>query len=253
MSSNSKKVLLIGGLIGFLLGVVITYFLFPKVITKNNLITSEKLVKDTLFVEKDKIVIHEIEKKVIVTDTVLVEVNTDTLMNDTGLLAVEDTVVTALAITDSIGDTLSAETINDSLEIEPKDSTSNKPYDHVESGNNIIRVSKNELLYVMQIKPEGNASDFYCRKNKKLDSLLMDNYTPTEDLDDQIRVEFWASPLNSVGYVLNKNRLVLFGFYQYNRLKLKYLENGTLQMNYINNEYVLQCSDVFQSLIIKEE
>lgn len=253
MSRTNKKVILASSILGLLLGVFITYFLFPRVITRNNLIESEKHITDTVFVEKDKIVVHEVKKTVFIKDTVRIEVKTDSLENDSQLTSTVDSVAVQSSASDSLNDTLVVHEVDDSLRIAIEDSVSVEPYEYVQSGGSSIQVSKNELVYVLQIKPEGNASNFYCRKNSELDSLLMDNYTPVENQDGRIRVEFWASPLNSVGYFLNKNRLVLFGFYQYNRLELKYLDDGSLQMNYLDNEYVLQCSDVFQSLVLKKE
>jgi len=105
---------------------------------------------------------------------------------------------------------------------------------------------------VAHIKPSGDASYFYCRDdNDNLDSLLMDNYVPKPETD-KMRVEFWASPIHAVGYRLSKNRLVLFGFYEYKNVSLKYLEDGSVQMNYFDNVYVLRCGDEFRTLNIKK-
>jgi len=253
MSITTKKVILISSSVGLLLGMLISYFLFTRIITKDNLIEPEKIFVDTVFVEKDKIVVREVKKTVIINDTVRIEMLYDSLENDSQRLSAIDSSVVYSVEGDSLLDTVATEVLNDSAIVVVKDSALDSAFDDYHVGEELIQVSKNELLHVEQIKPEGNYLKFYCRKSKELDSLLMDNYSPDNGQHDRIRVEFWASPLNSVGYLLNKNRLVLFGFYQYKSLKLKYLENGSLQMNYINNEYVLKCADSFQALVIKQE
>ena len=246
VSTSIKKVIIISGGVGLIAGVLISYILFPRIITKSETIESEKLITDTIFVEKDKIIIREVEKRIVIKDTVRLESKEDSTHTDT----ISDSLPSIL-ISDNPTDSLL-----DTLQTSPLVDTNNSPsindnaYSYVKSNGNDIRVSANELIYTTRLTPEGDASLFYCNTNNDLDSLLMDNHTETTH-DGTIRVEYWASPLNAIGYRLNRNSLVLFGFYEYKHLKLRYLNNGLLQMSYFDNEYVLKCGDEFRSLIIK--
>ncbi len=237
--SSVKTIIIISGVMGVLLGIAMTYFLFPRVVKEDNIITNETTLTDTVFIEKEKLVYRSKKepcKAVAVVDTLQLDStqigNADSLANtdDTDLVyAKEDTAIDNL-------DTNHAVT--------------NVDYASLDGGK--IRVAENELVYVAHIKPSGDASYFYCRDdNDNLDSLLMDNYVPKHETD-KMRVEFWASLIHAVGYRLSKNRLVLFGFYEYKNVSLKYLEDGSVQMNYFDNVYVLRCGDEFRTLNIKK-
>ncbi len=115
--------------------------------------------------------------------------------------------------------------------------------------NKDIHIAKNELIYAIYIEPKGKRSDFLCNSNTKLDSILTNNVTNNKTTG--IYVEFWQSPINYTGYKLSHNTLVLFGIYQYTAIHLKYMPNGLLQLNYLNNEFNLRCTDDFIPLLIK--
>ena len=126
---------------------------------------------------------------------------------------------------------------------------------HAEEGGNYsmdvenIRVAQEQLLFVRNIIPSGNKSNFYCQ-TKEMDSLLVDN--PPLNKDGKFRVEFWASPVNFVGYKLSTNRLILYGFIQFQDVNLEYNPAGGLKMKYLNNEYKLNCTDDFVALYIRK-
>lgn len=251
MSTSTKKIVIISGGIGLLLGMFIASFLFPRIVTKRNTIISEKKILDTVFVEKDKIVIKEVEKRIVIKDTIRInsdsvfEISDSVRLDSTMVDSISDTIVQNVALVDTfdIGIDSVINAIDTSVVM-------NDQYTYLKSGGNDIRVSKNELVYTTIIIPEGDPSNFYCNSTKELDSLLMDHKVEKQNYEG-IRVEFWASPLNTTGYQLNKKRLVLYGFYEYKHLSLKYMTDGRLGLIYFNNTYQLGCEDEFHSLIIK--
>ena len=251
MSSATKKVVLISGGIGLLLGVLLSSLLFPRIVTKNNTIFSEKKILDTVYIEKNRIVIKEVEKRIVITDTI--RIGEDSIKIDTNLVSYDsispDSEQLKQELASVVHDTVDSVVGVDIVTVDSV-TESMGSYSYVQSNGSEIRVSKNELVYSTIIKPEGNPSNFYCNTNNDLDSLLMDNHVEKQKLDG-IRVEFWASPLNTTGYRLNKHRLILFGFYEYEHVKLRYMDDGRLNLTYFNNSYQLGCKDDFYSLVIK--
>ena len=243
--SSLKTIVIISGIMGVLLGIAMTYFLFPRVVTQQNVVTTETTVVDTIFVEKEKLVYRSNK---LIDET---NIGSDTIRVDSAQIIVADSLgklYSEVADTDDAGMLYSqADSLNVNLD------TTNV-IDHTEyaSDGTGIRVAENELVFVSYIKPSGNPAFFYCRdENDDLDSLLVDNYVP-KPKTDKIRVEFWSSPIHAIGYRLNKNRLVLFGFYEYKNVSLKYLENGGVQMLYFDNVYTLNCGDEFNTLNISK-
>ncbi len=228
---------------GVLLGIAMTYFLFPRVVTEQNIVTTQTRVVDTVYIEKEKLIYRS--KKV---PTKVVEVVDTTVIDSVHNENIDSITTSNLPNSDDTDvvfaqkDTAIKELDTNRVIVE---------VDNVFDGGK-IRVAENELVYVKYIKPNGDASYFYCRDdNDNLDSLLMDNYVPKPETDE-MRVEFWSSPIHAVGYRLNKNRLVLFGFYEYKEVILKYMEDGSVQMNYFDNVYLLHCGDEFRTLNIKK-
>ena len=241
--SSIKTIVLISGVMGVLLGIAMTYFLFPRVVTEQNTVTTETRVVDTVYIEKEKLVYRS--KKVPAKTVVVV----DTLQFDSAEIGSVDSVA-KLGLQNADDTDIVFVQKDSTIKLDTNRAVVNMDYATSDGGK--IRVAENELVYVAYIKPSGDASYFYCRDdNDNLDSLLMDNYVPKPETD-KIRVEFWASPIHAVGYRLNKNRLVLFGFYEYKNVDLKYLEDGSVQMTYFDNVYVLRCGDEFRTLNIKK-
>lgn len=114
-----------------------------------------------------------------------------------------------------------------------------------------IHIAKNELIYAIFAQPEGNKNDFLCNTNynSKRDSLLINNIKETDA--DGLYVEFWRSPINYTGYKLSNNTLVLFGIYQYTSISLKYLENGVIELDYLDNKFNLKCTESFIAINLK--
>lgn len=233
-----KRIIFFSLLIGVALGTLVAYFLFPRVITQKNDVITEKVVYDTVYIEKRKIVY----KTKYVEKVVIDSLDDDSVNNN---LAVEDSI--RINRKDS---TLNAEIIYSKDSVGSVDLSNNSQETQIDGNHQGISIAKNELLETQYIIPEGNANNFYCQSNTDLDSLLVDNYT-TKAEQEGIQVEFWRSPINTVGYRLGRNTLILYGFYEFRQIGLKYMEDGSLQMTYLKNTYNLKCGDEFKSLIIK--
>ncbi|MBL7920108.1 MAG: hypothetical protein JNJ40_07315 [Bacteroidia bacterium] len=87
--------------------------------------------------------------------------------------------------------------------------------------NSEVNVATEELLSVKNVKiihidPAGNQSD----------SLASDIAGVKENTSDLYFIEFWKTPLNSKGYRFSKNKVLLYGFLDYNNVSLYELDNS---------------------------
>jgi hypothetical protein len=228
-----KRIITTSLIIGLLLGAMVSYFMFPRIITKVENETRVKVLRDTVFVEQQKIVYRT--KYITLKEQ---STGTDSSLNespDRDSLNVPDSAEIA-AVPDSI----------------PVD----EPPEHAQmpenNGDGDIVIAQNELLETRNIIPDGDPGNFYCQSRLNLDSLLVDNYT-TQAKEEGIKVEFWRSPINVVGYQLDKNKLILFGFYEFDQVGLRYNDDGSIQMSYLDNEYKLECGYDFRPLIINKK
>lgn len=244
-------------IIGLLLGLVIGIYASIKYIKINN---STKFIPITIEtsldtsevpVKKREKVTHKTKHR----KTIRVNTNSenqskdstfsDSLINNTDSILKVDSIITDtispnIAIIDSTLDSTN-EGVRDTMEYQVLNIGEN-------NSNNNIHIAKDELIYAIYIKPLGHRSDFLCnnKSNSKRDSILINNVTSQDE--DGIYVEFWRSPINYTGYKLSHNTLVLFGIYQYTSIRLKYLPNGVLELNYLDNIFNLKCTDVFLPL-----
>lgn len=91
-----------------------------------------------------------------------------------------------------------------------------------------INVATDELLAVKNVKvirinPTGNAND----------SLVEEIAGIKESSSDLYFIEFWKTPLNSKGYRFSKNKVLLYGFIDFNNVSLYELDNS----------FYIKCSD----------
>jgi len=238
------KWLLLGLFLGLFIGGGIVYLIFPRIVTKQQNIFTKSTIVDTVFVEKQKIVYKTQRIEIKKTKGELLEEERDSINSDSL------TVVDSSFINIDVVDTKVANLDYDSLS-KVNDTLSQKQELVVSSSGRKIQISKDELIYSVIIYPQGNASDFYCNTDSELDSLLVGNYSSKSD-DKGMYVEFWSSPLHATGYQLSKSKLLLYGFYEYKNVKLKYLKNGKLMLSYFENNYVLSCGEDFAPLVIKK-
>lgn len=102
-----------------------------------------------------------------------------------------------------------------------------------------VEVARDELLFINNVKIKSINTD-----SKRIDSLLIDDNPKT---NNYVRVEFWKSPINYSGYKLGSNKLVLFGVYEPEKMKLEQAGDQLL-MIYKGLAYELQQSEEFVQL-----
>lgn len=260
MSTNNKysrTYFIVGLLLGLLIGIYASLkFIERRDSTKYMPITietsidssNEKVIKEPKSTPKakprkklrDKQTIKKQSNDSIVPDTLLSKTDSTSTIDSIKY----DTISHNIAIIDSTFDSTNEE-ILDTLVYQVLNIGENSSDDN-------IHIAKNELIYAIYVKPQGQRSDFLCNShsNKKRDSLLVNNVTNQNE--DGIYVEFWRSPVNYTGYQLNHNTLVLFGVYQYTSIRLTYLPNGVLELNYLDKRYNLKCTDDFLPLNINQ-
>ncbi|MBN2745961.1 MAG: hypothetical protein JXR34_04480 [Bacteroidales bacterium] len=108
-------------------------------------------------------------------------------------------------------------------------------------------VMQDEKVYARYFKPSGNPVLFHCDFDAEMDSILIDNSMtlPKEGL----LVEFWRSPVNFSGYRLSRQKLVLFGVFEYDSLSFHYHEEEVLLMKYKQKSFILKCGNDFSPII----
>lgn len=84
-----------------------------------------------------------------------------------------------------------------------------------------LNIAKEELLSVRNVKliKIGN-------ENSETDSLASSLAEVEEKSQDIYFIEFWRTPLNSKGYRFTKNKLMLYGFVEFNNVLLYQLESA---------------------------
>jgi hypothetical protein len=79
-----------------------------------------------------------------------------------------------------------------------------------------------------------------------LDSVL--GNTSNNSGEQVFFVEFWESPLNSVGYKMSKTRIVFYGIKIFELADI-YHNQGTFYLHYLNDFYPLEFTNTFKPLI----
>ncbi len=127
-----------------------------------------------------------------------------------------------------------------------------QPNQPVLSDNNepeAYRITRDRLLHTKVIMLT-NVKDSRSPADRKLDSLLGNS---REHSDVQaFFIEFWESPLNSVGYKMGKNKIVLYGIHSFGNINLvRY--NEKIYLNYLSEYYPLEMTTAFKPLIPTQE
>ncbi|MFP4288879.1 MAG: hypothetical protein ACLFQS_06455 [Bacteroidales bacterium] len=104
-------------------------------------------------------------------------------------------------------------------------------------------LAKDKLLYSKTITINTNREK---ENRRKIDSLIGNIYV--EDSAKTYYLEFWESPLNSMGYKMGKNKIMLYGIYLFDLAGLSY-QNNQLYLHYLNHSYPLEITAVFQPLL----
>jgi hypothetical protein len=107
------------------------------------------------------------------------------------------------------------------------------------------KIARDRLLHTKTITLT-NVKDNRSSANQKLDSLL-GNFTAPSDVQ-VFFIEFWESPLNSVGYKMGKNKILLYGIQSFENISLASY-NGKIYLNYLSEYYPLEITTSFQPLV----
>jgi|GEM_PF-1016041 len=107
---------------------------------------------------------------------------------------------------------------------------------------------KRDMILGFRVIRISGLSDSVLNASAFLDSLLTDDRKARRTVANQLRVEFWKSPINYKGYKLSKEKLVLFGIYEYEDAALE-IHKQQLYLRNKNNAYLLKNANDFQPLI----
>jgi hypothetical protein len=110
-----------------------------------------------------------------------------------------------------------------------------------------VAFKRDEILAFRTIRVSG-LTDSMINKSAFLDSLLTDDKNAKHIITNQIRVEFWKSPINYKGYKLSKEKLVLFGILDFDDVMLEFQQQRIL-LKTKNAHYLLKSSNNFEPLV----
>jgi hypothetical protein len=95
-----------------------------------------------------------------------------------------------------------------------------KDVDSIIKSDSDINVAIDELLSVKNIKV------IHIGKKDQSDTLAQKLAKVEENINDLYFIEFWKTPLNSKGYRFTKNKILLYGFMDFNNVLLYELDNS---------------------------
>lgn len=103
---------------------------------------------------------------------------------------------------------------------------------------------QDKLLYTktvsLQIEENNHSQEFH-----QLDSMLGN---PGRNIQQSVYyLEFWESPLNSMGYKMGKNKIMFYGIYLFDLANI-YYRDKRLYLEYLNHHYPLNATSTFQPL-----
>jgi hypothetical protein len=111
--------------------------------------------------------------------------------------------------------------------------------------SSIYSIAQDKLLYTRRVVLQ-TVSDRRNNTDKVLDSLL-GNTTPSPT-EQVFFLEFWESPLNSLGYRMGKNKIVFYGIRLYDFASIT-RHQGKIYLRYLNDYYPLEVTTSFKPLI----
>lgn len=95
-----------------------------------------------------------------------------------------------------------------------------KEVDSLIKSDSNINIATDELLSVKNIKV------IHIGKKDPIDTLSQKLAKVEENINDLYFIEFWRTPLNSKGYKFTKNKILLYGFMDFNNVLLYELDNS---------------------------
>lgn len=94
-------------------------------------------------------------------------------------------------------------------------------FDSLINKDSEINIATEEMLSSKNVKIIKVGSD-----SKINDTLVSKLAGVEENISDIFLIEFWKTPLNSKGYRFTKNKILLYGFFDFNNVILYELENS---------------------------
>jgi hypothetical protein len=111
--------------------------------------------------------------------------------------------------------------------------------------NTQYRIAQDKLLYT-KIITLPNTVPIDSTSNRLLDSLMGNTSKPSPN--QLFFIEFWESPLNSIGYKMGKNKIILYGIKSFDLASLAKYE-GKTYLRYLNEYYPLEITSTFKPLV----
>lgn len=106
------------------------------------------------------------------------------------------------------------------LKIKPSPNLNYREADSLISNDPDLKIAREELQTVRNVKL------IRLGETQSADTLAANLAGVTEDNSDLYFVEFWKTPLNSKGYRFTKNKIMLYGFVDYNNILLYELQGS---------------------------
>jgi hypothetical protein len=112
---------------------------------------------------------------------------------------------------------------------------------HIPVAENDIQIANDRLLFtrILTLPSESNST------NRRLDSL-MGNTSPNNH--QLIFIEFWESPLNSLGYKMGKRKILIYGIKNWDLVTLATYQ-GKIYLRYLDEYYPLNYTNSFRPLV----
>lgn len=107
------------------------------------------------------------------------------------------------------------------------------------------RIAKDQLLHTTTLTlnhPNTAQKDY----ERRLEPLM--GRTDTASSERIYFIEFWKSPLNSMGYKMGKNKIVLYGITSFDMVSLTNYRNN-IYLRYLNDYYPLEVTTSFKPLV----
>lgn len=106
-------------------------------------------------------------------------------------------------------------------------------------------VVKEELLYSRSVHLINK--DLKNDQLNKVDTIFLDENIGNNNTSAEYNIEFWKSPINFKGYKTGKNKIVLFGIYEFKKLSLK-KQNDILYLQCDDKYYIIENTDNYKPL-----
>jgi hypothetical protein len=116
-----------------------------------------------------------------------------------------------------------------------------------EGFNENISVVKEEMIYSKSLTIIN--LDKKKEAVSKADTIFMEENVGNNPEAAIYNIEIWKSPINFKGYKTGKNKIVLFGVYDFKKLSLKKI-NDVIYLQCDNNCYVIENTDDFRPLAV---